>query len=300
MNPLIGIVTVLYNSESVLADFFDTLEAQTYRNFILYVVDNQSPDGSLALSRRLAGMKSFATVLIENAENEGVARGNNIGIKRALEDGCEYVLISNNDIVLKKNAIEALLDGLVLNRSLMAAPKIYFAGTNLFWCAGGTFHKRSGLNLHRGLHQPDTGQYDVPESISFAPTCFLLVHKEVFERVGLMDENYFVYWDDTDFVYRAVIKQRIPLWYIPASVVHHKEGTSTGVLSDFSIRYQYRNLAYFALKNYSMLYAGYVILYNMALHVANHLFRWPFSKWKLGIYSFWEGFNHYRKHHAHI
>ncbi|MDP4277417.1 MAG: glycosyltransferase family 2 protein, partial [Bacteroidota bacterium] len=130
--------------------------------------------------------------------------------------------------------------------------------------------------------------------MTFAPTCFLLIRRDVFEKVGLMDERYFVYWDDTDFVYRAVMKQHHTLWYIPASVVHHKEGTSTGVLSDFSIRFQYRNLVYFALKNYSRPYAEYVIVYNMMLHIVHNLFRWPMAKWKLGMKSFMEGFNYYR------
>ncbi|MDP4278788.1 MAG: glycosyltransferase family 2 protein [Bacteroidota bacterium] len=281
MTPLIGIVTVLYNSEAVLPDFFASLNDQSYQPIVLYVVDNHSPDCALAVSSRLAETSRFRTVVIANSENYGVAKGNNIGIQRALGDGCDLVLLSNNDVTLEKDTIEKLLDGLIAHQADLAAPKIYYAGTKQFWCAGGSFHKRSGLNLHRGLHQPDTGQYQRDELMTFAPTCFLLIRRDVFEKVGLMDERYFVYWDDTDFVYRAVMKQHQTLWYIPASVVHHKEGTSTGVLSDFSIRFQYRNLVYFALKNYSRPYAEYVIVYNIALHIVRNLFRWPMAKWML-------------------
>ena len=237
----------------------------------------------MGLAYKLAASNNFRTVIIENPTNDGVAKGNNLGIRKALDEGCECVLISNNDITLENNTIEELLSGLQSTCASMTAPKIYFAGTRSFWYAGGYFHKRSGLNLHRGLHQHDDGQFDKQEPVGFAPTCFLLVRKDVFDQVGMMDEQYFVYWDDTDFIYRAVVGHGKSLWYIPSAVVHHKEGTSTGYMSDFSIRYQYRNLAYFAWKNYSHLYACYVVTYNIALHGFKHLFRWPFSKWMLGM-----------------
>ena len=100
MTPRIGIVTVLYNSAGVLPEFFETLGTQRYTNFILYIVDNKSPDDSLAVARKLCASARFETVVIENEENYGVAKGNNIGIKAALRDGCDRVLLSNNDIVL--------------------------------------------------------------------------------------------------------------------------------------------------------------------------------------------------------
>lgn len=293
MNPLIGIVTVLYNGEKVLKDFFESLAIQTYPNFVLYVIDNKSPDNGLALAIELAKMVSFKTVIIKNDDNYGVAKGNNIGIYRALEDGCDLVLLSNNDVTLEINTIETLLIGLQSHHAGLAVPKIYLYGTNLFWTAGGYFNKRSGLNIHRGANIADTGQFDKNEQITFAPTCFMLIDKNVFHRIGFMDEKYFVYWDDTDFIYRAT-KAQEALWYIPNSLVHHKEGSSTGVLSDFSIRYLYRNLIYFVLKNYPRPYAWYVIGYNVACHSIKLVFKWPFSKWKLGFKSFKEGFILYK------
>jgi GT2 family glycosyltransferase len=78
----IGIVTVLYKSESVLPEFFESLEAQTYKNFILYIVDNKSPDNSLAISEAFKTKSTFETVVIANDDNYGVAKGNNIGITK--------------------------------------------------------------------------------------------------------------------------------------------------------------------------------------------------------------------------
>jgi GT2 family glycosyltransferase len=288
VKPIIGIVTVLYNSESVLEDFFSSLNIQTYQNFILYVVDNKSQDHSLPISKRLSATTQFKSKVIENKENYGVAKGNNIGIEQALNDGCKYVLLSNNDVVIENNAIESLLKGLELHNARMAVPKIYLYDTTLFWAAGGYFKKITGRNYHRGRNELDVGQYQVDEQIETAPTCFMLIRSDIFNEIGTMDENYFVYWDDTDFVYRAT-SHGFPLWYIPESIVYHKEGTSTGLLSDFSVRYFDRNLVYFSLKNYSKQYAFYVICIHLIYLYLFLIFKWPFSKWKIGNKAYIEG-----------
>jgi GT2 family glycosyltransferase len=244
----IGIVTVLYKSETVLDDFFDTLNGQTYRNFVLYVIDNKSPDNSLIKSKELAKNCWFDTKFIENDDNYGVAKGNNQGIEAALTDDCEYVLLSNNDVVLMPDTIENLYLGLKENHADMAVPKIYFYGTNLIWAAGGKFRKFLGITIHIGDHEIDKGQYDTNHIINYSPTCFMLIKKYFFFDIGLMDENYFVYFDDTDFVYRANLKNK-RLYYIFNSVVGHKESSSTIRRSDFYYYYIFRNRIYFSKKH---------------------------------------------------
>ncbi|HBR11195.1 MAG TPA: glycosyltransferase family 2 protein [Chryseobacterium sp.] len=300
MSGKIGIVTVLYNSETVLEEFFETLSNQTYKNFILYVVDNLSPDTSLALSRKLASMYDFETVIIANDTNYGVAKGNNIGIKKALEDLCDFVLLSNNDIALEKDTIQLLLKGLQSHNADMAVPKIYFYGTNKIWGAGGGYNKRNGLTVQYGQEEEDHGQFEKDKQVVYAPTCFMLIKAEIFRTVGLMDENYFVYYDDTDFVYRAVIKNNKTLWYISDSVLYHNESTSTGKMSDFSVKFLWRNLVYFSLKNYNFLYGRYVVLYNFLYILMVLYFRYPRNQWLLALISYKEGLNlyyHTRPHH---
>ncbi|WP_159479119.1 glycosyltransferase family 2 protein [Chryseobacterium sp. 18068] len=293
MSRKIGIVTVLYNSETVLAEFFETLDKQTYKNFILYVVDNLSPDDSLELSKKLAVYSQFKTVIIENGANYGVAKGNNIGIRKAFDDDCDLILLSNNDIKLEENSIDKLLIGLDKNNADMAVPKIYFYGTNKIWAAGGSFIKKSGLTLHSGEGQEDKGQFNNDEQVTYAPTCFMLIKKEVFDQVGLMDEKYFVYYDDTDFVYRALKMHEKILWYISDSEIYHNESTSTGKMSDFSIRFLWRNLVYFALKNYKPLYAGYVLIYNFIYIFIILFFRYPTKQWKIALNAYREGLKLY-------
>lgn len=247
----IGIVTVLYNSEPVLEEFFQTLGEQTEKDFTLYLVDNASKDKSLELSRRLAATADFPCVFFAEKENWGVAKGNNIGIEAALADGCEYVLLSNNDIVLRPDTIENLLRGMKEMDADMAVPKIYYHDSGLIWCAGGRYRWLMGDTQHIGEKEEDNGQYDSPCFTEYSPTCFMLIKSDTFRKIGMMDEKYFVYFDDTDFVYRAVKKNGKKLAYIPSSTLDHKVSSCTGFESEFSRYMNSRNVVYFARKNFS-------------------------------------------------
>lgn len=259
---MIGIVTVLYNSESVLQDFFASLEHQTYRNFVLYVIDNASPDKSLEVAKRLADKASFKVVFIENSVNGGIAQGNNIGIVEAIHDKCDYVLFSNNDITIAPNAIKILLDSLISLSVDMVVPKIYFHNSSLIWYAGGRFDCLRGGAAHLYYKKTDSDKYSKRKQYKYAPTCFLLIKTSTIKEVGFMDERYFVYYDDTDYLFRARTKK---LLYIPEAQVWHKESISTGgAESDFSLYYKYRNVVYYNFKHFNVFRIGLLFLYSIA------------------------------------
>lgn len=261
----IGIVTVTYNSAEVLPEFFDSLALQTYRDFVLYVIDNASKDATLELCRQ---RKDLPIVMVSNDVNLGVAEGNNQGIRAALKAGCEYVLLLNNDTVFDENLLSELRDGLVLYQCAMTTPKIlYYDNPEKIWAAGGYFQPWLGYRTqHFGEGKPDKGQFDQPRPISYAPTCCVLVHKDVFSQIGLMDAQYFVYSDDTDFMYRAM-KAGLILQYLPSCTVLHKVSSLTGGTSLFAIRYCTRNRVYFIGKHltvvsalfWTFIYHGYLL-----------------------------------------
>jgi GT2 family glycosyltransferase len=283
----IGIVTVLYKSESVLEDFFRTLNDQTYKNFTLYVIDNKSPDNSLDKSKSLARSVFFETKFIENDDNYGVAKGNNQGIEAALKDSCDYVLLSNNDVVLEPNTIQALYMGLRENGADMAIPKIYFYDTNLIWSTGGKYCWYKGVALQIGYKETDTGQYNKYFETEYAPTCFMLIKSNVFSVVGMMDEKYFVYTDDVDFVYRAR-KKKQKLFYIYNSVVKHKVSTSTGgPESDFSIYYCSRNRIYFAKKH--ILFYQFFLIVEILYHHLIRKFKIKQHRWDIMTKALYDG-----------
>jgi len=262
----IGIVTVLYKSETVLDDFFKTLNEQDYKNFILYIIDNKSPDNSLYKSKELASHVWFKTKFIENNENYGVAKGNNQGIEAAIKDNCDYVLLSNNDVILQADTIKKLYLGLKEMNATLAVPKIYFFGTNKIWAAGGIWNYLRGTTVHLGLLEEDCGQWDKSTVTSYAPTCFMLISASVFDRVGIMDELYFIYYDDTDFVWRATKEHTEKLVYIHKSKLWHKESISMGGYgSDLCIYYTCRNSIYFVQKHFTIFYRlivyGFLIIH---------------------------------------
>lgn len=248
----IGVVTVTYNSASVLPDFIRCLTAQSFSKFTLYVVDNASTDETMQL---LEGCRDPRVRVIANRQNRGVAEGNNQGIQCALEDGCGAILLLNNDTEFDEDLITRLAEGLVEHDADMTCPKImYFDNPERIWCAGGAFElwRDCGAN-HIGYDEIDRKQYDHVRRVSYVPTCCVLIRKEVFRKVGLMDARYFVYMDDVDFMYRAW-KLNAKLVYLPGARLLHKVGGLTGgEASAFSIRYDTRNQVFFHFKHFGLL-----------------------------------------------
>lgn len=254
----IGVVTVTYNSGSVLPEFFDSLRHQLCREYTLYVVDNASRDETLSLCDNCVDVP---IVLLANDANLGVAEGNNQGIQAALADGCEFILLLNNDTVFGPQLFAELREGLQKHACAMVAPKIYYHDApHLIWAAGGYFQRWLGSRpRHYGEGVPDRGQYDKPRVITYAPTCCALIHRSVFEGIGLMDPLYFVYWDDVDFMYRALRSGYI-LRYLPHSILHHKVSSLVGTEATPNlVRFAIRNRVYFTKKNLSTVSARFWI-----------------------------------------
>jgi GT2 family glycosyltransferase len=290
----IGVVTVTYNSGHVLQEFFDSLAAQIHRNFVLYVVDNASKDQTPELTQRRTDLPG---VLIANAENLGVAEGNNQGIRAAIAGGCECVLLLNNDTVFPADFIAQLYAGLDRHRCDMTTGKMYYHDRpDVFWCAGGHFQPKLGYRArHDGQHQKDVGQYDQPRRVTYVPTCCLLVRRSVFDRIGLMDSRYFVYSDDVDFLYRC-LKQGLSLWYVPEAKLWHKVSSLTGGDSSaFALQYMTRNRIYFLRKNMPHVLALYWYIWIQTRSFLAFLSgRNSYSKWNVRRNAAKEGWNMYR------
>lgn len=284
----VGVVTVTYNSGTVIRDFVASLLKQSHTNFILYAVDNASSDETLGL---LADYRDPRVLIIPNSENLGVAEGNNIGIRAALRDGCASVLLINNDTVIDSDVISRLLNGLEQYHCDMIVPKIlYFDPSDTVWCAGGAFSPLRGAARHFGFGQKDDGKFDQPREVQYSPTCCMLIKKGVFERIGLMDAKYFVYFDDTDFCLRAR-RAGMKLVYLPTARVYHKVSSLIGHRSDLHLRYFTRNHVYYVMKNFR----PWMILYYLPICQAHVFRRCLIAKNKAQAFflaekAFWEGF----------
>jgi GT2 family glycosyltransferase len=263
-SPCIGVVTVTYNSGDVLDEFIQSMRAQVWTNFRLYAVDNASRDDSLA-KLRVGFAEDARYVEIANPDNRGIARGNNQGIKAALADGCELILLLNNDTVFGPALFEEMAAALDEFSADAVVPKMFYHDpSHLLWCAGGTFDARRSYSVvHYGEKQPDSAEFSTPKRIDYAPTCCMLIRRRMFDRIGMMDENFFVYGDDTDFCFRAW-KAGVPLWYAPKPVLYHKVGSLTGGMSDFSILNSTRGKVYFIRKHTTRLASlGWLLVYQL-------------------------------------
>ena len=139
----IGVVTVTYNSSSVLEDFFTSIENLAYPDFNLYVIDNASSDDTIS---KIEDWSFESKILLKNTNNLGVAAGNNQGIKLALKDNCDFVLLLNNDTVFENQLLSKLLDTYRTYGSSIVVPKMnYFSPSNMIWYAGGFYNRKKAF-----------------------------------------------------------------------------------------------------------------------------------------------------------
>lgn len=254
----IGVVTITYNSAEVLPGFLGSLASQDCKNYTLYVVDNSSRDQTLEICR---AYPMVPMTIISNDENLGVAEGNNQGITAALRDGCEFVLLLNNDTEFNSQLLTKLRECLLQQGCAMVTPEIlYYDQPNTIWSAGGRFRPWRGYRAeHYGDGRRDAVEFKAIRFVTYAPTCCVLIRKEVFERVGLMDSQYFAYSDDVDFMYRAM-KCGLTMKYTPTCSLLHKVSSLTGGRnSEFAAHYGTRNRVYFLRKSLPRLEAAFWI-----------------------------------------
>lgn len=261
---MLTVVTVTYNSAMVLPDFIRSVQQQSYIDYELLFVDNNSTDNSCSL---VIAENDPRFKLIRNTENLGFTKGCNQGIAHAMSTGSPLVLLINNDTVFPPDLFAKLVNA-SQDYPAVAPKMLYYSPANQIWTAGGRFLRYNGFrSAHTGLNETDLGQYETPGNIAFTPMCCTLIRTDVFRQIGLLDEAIFAYCEDTDFCIRLA-QAHLPLRYIPQAVVHHKVSSLTGgTKSDFYVKH-----------------AAFGKAYVLAKH-GNPLERWFWSRIYLGFYA---------------
>jgi GT2 family glycosyltransferase len=244
----IALVTVLFNCEKHLPLFFECMGRQTDQDYLIIVVDNASKDASLTNARALAQAHGVPCEFIANDSNLGIAVGNNQGIERSRELGLSHIVLINNDIGCEPDLIAKIRARAIDKGHLAWTCLSYLGDTQVRWYGGGNLSYWRA----RGMHYDQQRSSEIIEAqpVSYAPTCLMYLHASVFDKVGLMDEKYFVYYDDTDFC-RRLNDHAIPLIYDPTvAFKHYVGGSSGGEFSEFSLRINTRNKFYYIQKHY--------------------------------------------------
>ncbi|MEI7621088.1 MAG: glycosyltransferase family 2 protein [Candidatus Moraniibacteriota bacterium] len=216
--PKIFIVILNYNGKETLPECLACVFQSTYPNFEVVVVDNASQDGSFELAKENFSRAHF----IKNTANLGFSKGNNIGIRFALEKFADFVFLLNNDASLEKNALSELVNNLQSSQqTALINPLILEGNKKTIWFAGGTINWLKARTLHQAT-VPTTKSY----STAYCTGCAMLIPKEIFKEIGLFDERYFLYYEDADFSLRAQ-QAGFPLLVCSSAKVYHKEQSNT-------------------------------------------------------------------------
>ena len=236
MPPKVFIIILNWNNWSDVVECLESLKNNDYPNYQVVIVDNGS--------RKRPTAPSAEIKIIYNKDNLGFAGGNNVGIKYALEKGADYVLLLNNDTLVKRDFLSKLIEvGEKDKKFGLLGPKIYFADQKeKIWFAGGQVNWLYNKGIMRGYDEIDIGQYDSSEiqETDYITGCCLLIKKAVIEKIGLMPEDYFLYYEDTDWSLAAQ-KAGFKCIFVPNAKIWHKGSKSSIEGSPSYIYYHVRN-----------------------------------------------------------
>lgn len=221
--PSVFVVIVNWNGVSDTLECLESLCNLEYPDLQVVLVDNGSEDDSIEAVRR----KYPSTRIIANSRNLGFTGGNNVGIRCALENGADYVWLLNNDTIVDRSTLSSLVGVAESDPGIgIVGSKIYsFSEPGVISFAGATIDWVKGKSSHIGRGEVDNGQYDRVSEVDRVSGCSMLVKKEVCEKVGLLDEAFFLFVEDVDWCVRAKLAG-FRINFAPSSNVWHKEGSS--------------------------------------------------------------------------
>ena len=267
LQPKIFIVVLNFNGNDTLNACLSSIFKSDYPNFEIVVVDNDSKDDSFEKARVLFPRVNF----IKNPSNFGFSKGNNIGIRWALEKFADYVFILNNDTTIEKTALSSLVQAMKKYPSAGIASPIILASDNTnVWFAGGLIHWRKMKTEH--LYSIKS---EMPYSTDYISGCAMFASKEVFKKIGLFDERFFLYYEDADFSLRAK-KAGFNLLMVPSAHISHLE--QSNVLNKSKIYWLVLSGLMFFRTHSSFLNKLWIIFIYLPLRKIKNLYALFFKK----------------------
>lgn len=290
----LAVILVNYNGKQYNEACIESvLAGQSSFDKKILVVDNASRDDSMqSLEERYGNDDRVELIRLE--DNFGFSYANNVGIRRAMEDGADYVLLLNNDTEIAPDMPAQLAACAKRHPDSVIAPKIYYSDRrDVIWSAGGRVSPFIRKVSHIGLDETDKGQFEEETKIGFATGCALLLPKEVIERAGVLQENFFLYYEDTEYSFRLT-KLGIPIYYCPKAVMYHKVGASSrGADSPLCAYYIARNWLLCSRKHLGGRYPFFLVYYGVN-RLACCLLWALHGKFPL-VRATWRGIRDYRR-----
>lgn len=225
VQPKVAVILLNWNGKEDTLECLASVKQLDYSNYEIVLVDNGSIDGSVD-----AFTKYYPDViLLQTGENLGYAGGNNVGISYALDNKAEYVLLLNNDTVIDVQLINAFIEAskAIGIPAILGGKIYYYAQPDTLWYAGARWIPSKLDFEHIGLGQKDAPIYDLISKTDYVTGCLMFVPTEIFRQVGLLDEDFFLIYEETDWCYRAK-KYGYDCYYIPTAKIWHKISVSFG------------------------------------------------------------------------
>jgi hypothetical protein len=260
--PPVSLIVLTYNGKDDTLAFLESLGCTDYPNYEIMVVDNGSTDGTVEAVR-----KSFPKAkVVENGENLGFAGGMNAGVRKSRG---KYVVLLNNDMIAsKKEWLSLLVDAAEADEDVgIAIPMVLYYGTNVIESLGKVvpdlLTKITATTALLGHNEKDKRQFN--EKIEIAAGNGL-VRREVFDKIGFLDERMFVYFEETDFSYRAR-RRGYKIICDPRSKIWHRGSATIEEGSYFAVYHSYKNKIRFILRNYDPVSKILALSFNSAYYI---------------------------------
>ncbi|MEO8357320.1 MAG: glycosyltransferase family 2 protein [Chloroflexota bacterium] len=274
-HPLLFIIVLNNNHRNDTLACLESLIQSDYENAKIILVDNVSADGDSFESIR----QQYTDIqIIPLTENLGYAGNNNIGIKAALEQGAEWIFILNDDTVLDPACLSSLVEVGMRDPAIgIVGPMVYhFDEPNVIQSAGGMLGKY-WQSIHLGRNELDHGQFNSVRQVQWISGCAILVRRALIEEVGMLDAEYFLYWEETEWCIRAG-QAGWKIFHVPYAKLWHK-----GVNRDYQPK---PYVTYYVTRNYLFTLAKhnapFTVRISALIRVTQTLLSWSIRpKWRI-------------------
>lgn len=243
----LAIVIVNFNGYNDTLECINSIIKNCTLQKEIIVVDNNSNENDISNLNKYKDKYKYTLLL--NDKNEGFAKANNKGIKYALSKGYKSILLLNNDTIITKHSLEKMIEILWSNNNIgiTSCSTLYYDNKNLIWFDGGEINWGKFLSNHENMKKRYVKTKEISE-VGFISGCCMMVKVDVFQKVGLLPTEYFMYFEDVDFCV-SVIEAGYKMLVCKESIIYHKvSSASGGEDSPFTIEWCNRNRIIFMNK----------------------------------------------------
>lgn len=271
----IAVLVVTHNERNNISNLFKSLSEQTYNNFKIFIIDNNSKDDTLKVVNNLNNTYKFEVEIIKLKEDTGYTFANNIGANNAIKQGYPYLFIINNDIYIEKNCIAELLNLFSISEKVGITAPLLLKGLPAKQNIIQTFGAKADFKLQKkqAIYADNIFEETKLESelkVDYVCGAALMINGDIIRKHGLFDEKYFMYNDEIDFGYR--MKNAGVEYYVTkkAIVWHNHDWTRINISG-------YKFMYYYMMRNRYLYFKKYRLYYYMIADLIKQIILFPFT-----------------------